>query len=347
MNKSVLLILLVVLLNACSSDFNVGADYKEVTIVYGLLDDADAGNYHYLKVMRGFFSESENNILIAQNKDSIYFKDLTVTIDELNNGTLVKTINCTEVDLNASIPVAKQEGVFLANPNIGFQFIHDLNPKYTYRLKVVNNESGKVVTAETPIISAEPTGFNVIYPFTNTDQLNFDDPNKNYTFIWKTPKDGYLYDVLLRFNYFEKNINTQVITKKHVDLPLAKFVENPSNGGDVSVQVPNQYFYSLLNGKLGDGGTDYVRYVDTPDLYFIAGSLALKQYIDVNTAQGGLTNDQIKPVFTNLQGENVLGIFSTRATRALYNIPFTNGTFDSIISGQFTKSLNIIARSPE
>ena len=65
----------------------------------------------------------------------------------------------------------------------------------------------------------------------------------------------------------------------------------------------------------------------------------------MNAAQGGLTNDQIKPNFTNLQGDNVLGIFSTIATRRIGYIAYTDNTYDSIINSSSTKNLNFAGRS--
>ena len=65
----------------------------------------------------------------------------------------------------------------------------------------------------------------------------------------------------------------------------------------------------------------------------------------MNLAQGGITYDQIKPTYTNLQGENVFGIFSTRGQIEMKNIKFNSATLDSIMNGSYTKSLHIVGIS--
>ncbi len=64
----------VLLFNACSTDFKVGAPYKEISVVYFLLSASDSANY--VKITKGFYDENLNNLLIAQNADSLYSSNL-------------------------------------------------------------------------------------------------------------------------------------------------------------------------------------------------------------------------------------------------------------------------------
>ena len=52
---------------SCTTKFNVGADYKEVTVVYGLLSLADTA--HYIKITKGYFDQKQNNLELAKNPD--------------------------------------------------------------------------------------------------------------------------------------------------------------------------------------------------------------------------------------------------------------------------------------
>lgn len=343
MKNIFLFILPILLFGACSEDFKVGADYKEVTVVYGLLDDGQVNNKNYIKITRGFFSETENNLLQAQKKDSLYFNDLTVVIDEMQNGGVVQSFNLTQVDLDTILPDEKRQGVFLSSPNLGYELNANLNALSTYRLTVTNNESGKVVTAETPVISAEPNVFKIDYPISQFDRLNFSKPNETYNFTWNAPETAGLFDILLRFYYWEEDITTQQDEYKFVDLPLGKFIKR--TGSTMNYNMDNQKFYSLLTASIGAGGNNIRRYIDTPTLTFVGGGFDLKTYIDVNSAQGGLTNDQIKPIFTNLQGDDVLGIFSTIATRRVGFISYTDNMWDSIQNSTLTRNLNFAGRS--
>lgn len=347
MKRVWVLFLAVALLASCDEDFKVGADYKEVTVVYGLLDDGLPSNEHYIKVTKGYFSESLNNEKVAQNPDSIYFEDLDVKVEEYENGNLITTYACSRIDLNTlPDPIQKETGIFADSPNYAYNFSANLDPNRQYKLIVKNNQTGKTVSGETGIINADPFFFKVTRPFTNSDVLDFADPDNDYTFRWTAPPGAVLFDVLLRFHYDETDLNTQIKTKKSVDLPLASFVP-VGNNTSVASKIENRVFYSLLTSAIGSGGNRFTRLVDTAELFILAGDNEIKQYVDVNNAQGGLTNDQIKPIFTNLTGDDVIGLFSSRATRRFGYVNFSLETYDSIISGSATRNLNFTGRSTD
>ncbi len=352
--KNLLLLLSVILLFAsCDDNFKVGADYKEVTVVYGLLDKGEVTNQQFIKITKGFYSEEEDNLVLALNKDSLYYADLDVKVEELNNGNVVNTFQCNKVDLySLPNPIIKKNGVFLDSPNYAYRFVTSLNPDNQYRLVVKNNQSGSIITGETDIINTSSDIFTIIKPFTSFDQLRFADPTKSYTFSWKAPPGAELFDIMLRIHYDEITISKKDTVQKSADLALASFI--PRTSSNMSHAMENATFYSLFAANVGAASSNnIVRRIDTSELFFIAGDATIKQYIDVNNAQGGLTNDQIKPVFTNLSrdgvsgntSEDVLGIFGTRATRRVGYLVFDDATYDSIISGSLTRNLNFVGRS--
>lgn len=344
MKRVIILALALLGFAACDNDFKVGADYKEVSIIYGLLDEGDESEDHYIKILKGFFSETEDNLVLATNKDSIYFSDLDVKVEELNNGTVTNSFTCSRVDLySLPTPIKKQNGVFLDSPNYAYTFNAKLNPDREYRLTVKNNISGKIITGLTSVIATDAVNFEVFRPFTAFDRLDFADGNSSYNFIWKAPEGAELFDVMLRFYYDEKDLINNTTEKKSVDLPLGSFI--PRTGNTITYAVENSTFYSLLTSSIGAADINTTRLVDTAELFFIAGDSTIQQYVDVNNAQGGLTNDQIKPVYTNLVGNDVLGIFGSRATNRLGFVNFTDPTYDSIIGGSFTRNLNFTGRS--
>ena len=346
MKKLLVLFAALAVLTSCDDNFKVGADYKEITVIYGLLDDGLPTDDHYIKVTKGFFSETEDNLLLARVADSIYFKDISVKVEEFFNGSLTNTFNAMLVDLTTlPDPIIKRNGVFVDSPNYAYHFNADLDPDRTYKLTVTNNQSGKVMTGETTIIDTDPNIFKVIRPFAVTSVLDFADPARKYNFKWRGPKSAAMYDILLRFYYNEENLTTNITTKKSVDLPLARFIN--ASATNMSTDVDNSVFYSLLTANIGAGGSNIVRQVDTPELFIVAGDTEIKQYVDVNNAQGGLTNDQIRPVFTNLTGDDVLGLFSSRGTNRFGFINFSSETYDSIIGGNLTRNLNFNGRSSD
>ena len=353
MKNFLFLLATVLCLSACDDDFKVGADYKEVTVVYGLLDKGFVNNQQFIKITKGFYSEKEDNLLLALNKDSLYYSNLDVKVEELSNGNVTNSFQCDKIDLySLPEPVIKRNGVFLDSPNYAYRFTANLDPSKQYRLVIKNNESGSIVTGLTNVINTSDAIFTVIKPFTAFDQLRFADPNQTYTFSWKAPPGAELFDIMLRFHYDEITISTKDTVQKSVDLALASFI--PRTSSTMSYKMENSTFYSLLTANVGAAGSNnVVRRVDTSELFFIAGDETIQKYIDVNNAQGGLTSDQIKPVFTNLERDgvpgittkDVLGIFGTRATRRVGYLVFDNETYDSIIGGSFTRNLNFVGRS--
>jgi hypothetical protein len=334
--------ILSVLFTSCSTDFKVGADYKDITAIYCLLSKSDTAQY--VKITKGFYDEKIDNLILAKNSDSLYYNNLEVKIEEINNGNVVNVFTLPRVDLIKEGYV-KEPGVFVDSPNYAYKLAQALNTSNSYRLKVKNLNTGKEISGETTIIDNNPNVFSITNPFTNFDRLNFADPNKTYNFIFNGPSNAAFFDVVLRFWYQEKNTNTLIVTRKYKDLPLVQNIS--ATGASVSTIMDNKSFYSALNSELGIAPTYITRYVDTPDLMILAGGQVLKTYVDVNSAQGGITYDQIKPIYTNFSGENVMGIISTRVTRTLKDIAFSEPTFDSIINGQYTKNLQIVGRSTQ
>ena len=82
--SSLLLVLSALLMfNGCSNDFDINASYKEITVVYGLLDTNQ--DTTYLKINKAFLGD-DNALIMAQIPDSSEFiKKLDVKIWEDGN----------------------------------------------------------------------------------------------------------------------------------------------------------------------------------------------------------------------------------------------------------------------
>jgi hypothetical protein len=76
-------------------------------------------------------------------------------------------------------------------------------------------------------------------------------------------------------------------------------------------------------------------------IYYVAGT-EYKRYNDLNSNKGGLTSEEIRPVYTNIKGANVMGLFSTRTYVEKLAIPFSDETKDSLkLTNVATKDLHI------
>lgn len=337
-----LLVAMILGLASCKTDFNIGADYRDVTVVYGLLSMSDTA--HYVKVTKGFYDEKQNNLLLAKEPDSIYFSNITVDVQVLNAGNVVETINLTRVDLNLE-GYGKEPGTFATTPNYGYKFKKNLDPNRGYRVRVKNLGTGKMVTGETGIISSYPSDFRILKPSDNTETMDFSSMESPFTFSWRGPSSAAFYDIVIRFKYQEVDVNTNDTIYVQKDVAIEKNIE--ASNGELTVPVNSVDFYKQLNSVIGEAPLNIKRYIDTPDLFILAGGQVLKTYIEVNSAQGGITFDQIKPNYTNLLGEDVFGIFSTRGKAGMNKVRFNDATIDLIRNGPYTKNLRIVGISTQ
>lgn len=348
MNRLSLVILIIAgLFSSCSEDFKVGANYKDITVVYGLLAKSDTA--HYVRITKGFYDEKTNNLLLAQNSDSIYYNNLEVKLERLVNGNVLNTYMMDRVDANLE-GFKKDSGVFVNAPNYVYKLKENLLAGSTYKIVIKNKTTGKVTYGETPIIDDNSSAFQIQSPKSLFDRLFLDKINAESSFIWSTPANASFFDVNIRFYYQEKNTITGIIDYKYKDLAIGKSIL--SGGGTTIAKIPNENFYRELNSNLGTPPSNITRYVDTPDVVVLAGGDVLRNYIEINAAQGGLTYDQIKPNYTNIYvdgvlGKDALGIFSTRGIKYERKVIYSNATVDSIIFGSFTKNLGFVGVSTQ
>lgn len=326
---------------ACSSDFKVGADYKDYTVVFGLLSRNDTA--HYMKITKGFYDEKNSNLLIAQNVDSLYFNNIEVIMYKSTGLNVVDSIKLQKVDLNLE-GYAKDSGIFVNAPNYAYKFKELLDPSKKYKLVVKNLNTGKIVFGETDVLDNSKIVFT--RPIAGGTPLNFAQVGVSFTnFTWNTPANVSIFDLYLRFSYEEKNtaFTPVKITSVVKLIPLARSVPNDNSPMNISVSAED--FYRALQGEIAPAGNNITRFLDTPDVVVAAAGQDLKTYIDVTSSQGGITYDQIKPFYTNMQGENVLGLFSSRASANANQIQFSKATRDSILFGSYTRTLKFVGNS--
>jgi hypothetical protein len=328
-------------INSCSEKFKVGAPYKEVMIVHGILDENDTA--HYVKITKGFFDEENNNLLATKNIDSIYYDSLYVVISKVNkNGAVLQNYTLQKVDLKNE-GIVKDTGIFAASPAFAYKLKQTLDPSFNYKINVTNPKTGKVVYSTTPILNTKQFEAQDLFG----TFLDLSDTSLNKTFVFTPCENAAIVEIYLRFHYFEEwivNGNT-VGELKFADLPI--LTRKPVIGtGLMSHTFVNKNKYGLIGSGIGPAALGVKRFVDTPDVVFYVGGVELKKYIDITSIQGGITADQIKPIYTNMQGGDVYGLFSTRGKKAYYELPFTKATVDDLIGNPLAKSLNIVGRSP-
>ena len=322
-------------ITSCSDDFEVSAPYKNVAFVYGLLNMHDTA--HYIRIQKAFLDENKNAVDMAQISDSSFFKDLDVVVREINGTTIVNNFPLQKVDL-AHEGFVKEDGSFFTSPNYAYKFKDSLNPAYRYRLVITNNADATVDSSEIDIIDVETVrvpAVNDKYVFNFSRTAN----DNNLSLFYMIPNTARYLEAKILFRWMDKNTVTGAETYHTAEY---LFNQKPVPESNTALVTPVKEIYSYLNEAMKDPPANVERYMGDCDLKVL---LAGKDFFDyfniVRTQFSGLTADQLKPLYSNIYGEDVYGVFSTRAIKVFPDIALTDETIDSFMMNPITKPLNI------
>lgn len=334
MKKLVLLFgicFLVFTFNSCKTDFDIDAKWKDIPVVYGLLDKSETT--HYIRVNRAFLGKG-NALEMTKIYDSTHYntKNLDVRIEEYNGSSLLNSYQLV------TVPVSKDLGEFYDPKNpIDTVFKTDavLNEELTYILKVTNLKSGKVISSQTKLVSQvtikNPKSVDKIFKFAKVTQAA----------IWSAAKNARSSQLIIRFHYDEINNNTQETVSKYVDWTFGKqeFVDMSGTGKDLSQVIEGLKFYSMLANSIVVN-PDVIRKAGKVDFMIVAAADAFNTYLDINSPSNSLVQE--RPNYTNItpSGEAV-GIFSSRSTK-VRSVDLHPESLDLLINGDVTKKLGFV-----
>lgn len=341
-------------LYSCSEDFEVAAPYKQITVAYGVLDMADTA--HYIRVQKAFMDEHKSAIDMSKEPDSSFYSQLDVKVVEYLGNNITNTITLQKVDLNNE-GYYKQSSVkdqsFFTTPHYGYKFKHQLNPSRDYRFIITNPQTGKVDSSDRiGIVSNDTTDKTKGFDVNEFNYLNFTlnfsrtTQTAKTSFFVNTPTNGYILEGYIRFHYVEQNTVTNATERRSVDYNFSTLNTEPTSAYQPSVQ--NLSILAYLRAAMGVAPANTVRYMDSCDVYFYAGSKELYSYTFVTQSQGSsLTNDNIQPNYTNMLTEDALGVIGSRASRYYYNAAITEPTLDTLMNNEITRELNIRGRTTD
>lgn len=306
---------------SCSTDVELYTDYKDIPIIYGILDPKADTNY--IRITRAFCGTNDNpldaNEVVMIYDSSNYPDKLDARIIELrsaNGETYAPTGR--EMLLDTITLHDKEDGVFYSPDQIFYYTTERFNTgtannRYRYRLVVVKPD-GDTVTAQTNMIGNEE--FRIltdevsfqIKPTLTTKQLSF-----------RPDKAASLYEIIMLFNYREqlaghamkhKTISHSFGTKNRFEYsqgPVNSYVQ------DYSI---NWLFAELEKAIGGDTIWDLnhpnvIRYIDDFVIIVHAGGDELNTYYLENQALLN-TPTPLYTFYTNVHGG--FGLFSARTT---------------------------------
>jgi len=332
--------------SSCSEDFKIAAPYRNVTAATGLFSTNDTA--HYIRIQKAFMDENMSAYDMAKTSDSSFYPENTieVKIKELNGSNVVSATILNRVDLNEE-GYRKEDGTFFTSPNYAYKYKHTLNTSYVYRLVITNKNTGEVDSAQTGVITNNNTVFKVAEFANNNYIITFTTtkPGQVGVFSWnvRTPPNSQTYDGIIRFRWVDKNTATNEQTDHYADWRFASNVLASSVTVTLKVDYPS--FFTFLASAMGPAPAGIERYMDSCDLFCYAGDTTVYQYQQYSQLTGGLTADQIKPIYSNIRssvkGTYPIGIFATRAYVTSFNVPIDPMSLDSLKVNPQTVSLNI------
>jgi hypothetical protein len=287
--------------SGCDDTFVVNADWKDITIIYGLLNQNEKDSIHYIKINKAYLNENTSAIELAKEPDSLYYKDsLTVLLEEWNGSNLVRNIYLYKEFSNN-----KDSGMF-AYPG---QYLYrtpvtPLSVNYLYKLVVKNPQTGKEMTSQTTLVG----NLSPLFPKQN-GQITFKSTSV-YDIKWYSGKNAFFYDLTIDINYIEyPRSNPTLISTKVIHWPIFSYQRTTDLSGMelMTISLPGVAFFDIMNENIPvDMNID--REFKSFDLNFSAGGQEIYYYINVNKPSIGII--QKKPEYSNIN--NALGVFSSR-----------------------------------
>ncbi len=293
---------------ACSTRVDLYADYKDVPVIYGLIDITQDTNY--VKIIRAFSGSNDNPIdasqvaLIADSSN--YPGKLDARIVEYKN-VYGNTFQPTgqEIVLDTMTIHDKESGSFyFPNQKVYYTTatFNDNTDVYKYQLVVLKGND--TVTSDTKLVGGE--NFRILTQTVTFTPDGYDKTGK----INFTPADNAaVYELKLVFNYKEKKGNGPVTDKKvswsYGAVGLNDLVYENNH---YSMTYSETTLFNYLTTAIGADTVNVERYIGSFNVYLSAGGTELYNYIQINAPSEGLS--QNIPDYTNINGG--FGVFSSR-----------------------------------
>lgn len=317
------------LFSSCSKDVNLLADYKEVPIIYGILNAKADTNF--IKITRAFYANSDAYEVAVNPDSSNYPGKLNVRLVEFQNGDPVRTII-----LDTIIIHNKQPGVFYGSDQKLYYTTERLNMcdkfnKYQYELQidlpdqtlktktdVVGNNSFRI---ETGAVNFSKEYFGTRRPFLFAPALNASiyDVNIAFTFLeQRTPDEdsvprtmnwnlGYLTDYELSQNMDGKFYIFYCRPERFHEM-LRDFI-----GGDTSIAGLSRYITDYpIEVTLAAGGESLYRYIHFNGLSDASFSPGDNEFSVIDGAYGVFSSRMVVKRKLRLAGTTVLELLAKR-----------------------------------
>ncbi len=347
------IILAVFVIAGCSTKFNIGAPYKNITVVYGFLDQSDTA--HYIRIQKAFLDQNKSAITMSKDPDSSFYSNLDVKIQRISaSGARLDTIHLNRVNMdNEGYP--KQPGIFFQSPNYAYKFTGLLAAIDSYRLVITNLSTGEVDSANSiVIVDNDSTVFRVDvlertgsfyltdlgFATTGANDKHFN-VNVGYNQSGLSIPTPDAIEAVLTFNWVDSNSQTHQRTAHSYDYNLGYGL------------YPSLHYFNPLNtdmykaiyAGMGVAPANVYRLIDQCDMTVYLTTKDYDNYQQAAATQGlGLTGSEIEPIYTNIKGANTIGLYTAKGVRT-GKVRITDDTIDSLTLSPYLAPAHIIGKA--
>jgi hypothetical protein len=313
-------------ISGCENEIEVFGEYKEMAVVYGFLDMGEP--IQRLRIGRTFLNPGVPASQIAKIPDSIYFAEAEVTVINEQTGQRFTFTPDT------SIP--KDSGYFAHQPSIVYSGVMNIIPNNTYRLEVLNKQTGFVARSKTLIVGPPPT---ISFPVSVVNPNLSVAPDLIIQLRFVNGNNAKLHDAVFEFTIeeFSKSDTTQ----KRERFYAWRFVnnlrnENTAPGSRVRT-TEGKNFFEYFKAVLPYDTTVYRRFKKI-DFVLYSSASELADFMESTTPSIGIVQKQTE--YTNI--ENGVGVFSSRHTARIKNITLDIATIEYLRTLDDYKDLQFI-----
>jgi len=302
----VFLTLLLIILVSCETDFDITSGWKDITVVYGMIDQSDS--VHLIKINKAFLGNG-NALQYATIEDSSSYKgNLEVKLIEKRNGSIYNTIF-----FDTTSVYTKDSGLFYYPHQVLYKSNAQLSSEGVYSLNIRNKVTGKVISATTPLIQ----DFSIDKPRPGATAFEFKRSiTTEQNFSWVSAVNGKRYQITVRFFFKESSAPGDTVIRSVEWVQGTEKSEDATGGQSMTDSYFNEKFFSTCINQIPYADASKEAAVDTRqvlhvDFIFTVIGDEMNTYLEVNEPSNSVLQE--KPEYTNIT--NGIGIFSCRFSK--------------------------------